>query len=115
MQLVFLLLSNVENVVFGDLIGSQHKGQPVANIFQVFRGSHRDAIGIIVQCGLGSEDYVLQMFPLIVVANVEDFVVLAQHGIAIESLHPNLLPKSVEIARQLEFFLLGRKVLNDLI
>jgi len=109
-QLVFGLLPDIKNVVLRNFVDGEHKRQPVAEVLHVALVKRQPSL---LQARLRRENHILDAVPLVIKQHVENFVVLAGRGAAVQSLYRNILPVGVLIARRFEFFFLGRKVLND--
>src|SRR5215471_11820780 len=109
-QFVFRLLADIEDVVVGKIFGCEHERQLMTNVGEVFLG-HID----FLQAGLGSEYHVLNALAFIVEDDVENFVILAVDGLAIERLHLLILTVGVIVAGLGEFRLFGSKALKNLI
>src|SRR5271165_5885788 len=104
------LLADVENLVLRNLIRSQHERHAFADVVKVLFG-HGDAD----QAGLRREHHMLDAVALVVEQHVFHFLELAVHRVAVQCLHRERLPVGVVFPRQLEFLLLGRKLLDDLL
>jgi hypothetical protein len=109
-QFIFLLLAYVENVVFRQVCGGEHERQFVADILHVFPGHEN-----FREAGLRRKYHVFDALAFVVEQDVEDFMVLAVHGRAIDGLHFHVLAIGVLLASfgELGFFL--RETLNYLI
>ena len=59
--------------------------------------------------------HVLHPVALVVEQHVFHFLELAVHRVAVEGLHRQRLPIGILLARDLEFFFLGGKLLDDLL
>ena len=68
---------------------------------------------ILVKTRLRSEHHVLDAVALVVEHDVENFVVLAVHGVAVEGLDFHVLAIGVLVARLGEFRFLGGEALDN--
>ena len=104
-QIVFLLLAHVEQVVLRQFLRGQHERQPMPDVVKVLL-RHED----LGQVGLGRKHHVLDAPSLVVKEDVEHLMVLA---VIFRRGHRDRLPVGVLIAGLLEFLFLGRKPLDD--
>src|SRR5262249_30414638 len=81
-QLVFLLLADIEDVVFGNFVGRQDKGQAVAKVLDVALIERKPTL---IERRLRRKDDVFDALAFIVVKDVEDLSIFAGNGLSIES------------------------------
>ena len=110
LQLVLALLSDVENVVVGNLIGREHEGHDVLQVIGIFV-SHRDARQRRGWC----VSHCNRPLPMTVEIYVPVLPVLTIDTGAIQSLNNVRLAIGVVSPRGLKFLLLGREPANDLV
>ena len=103
-------MAYIKDVVFRNLVAGEHKGQTVAEILDVALVERKPAL---VQRRLGRKHHVFDTVALVVKQHIENFVVLAGDGAAVQRLYGDILPVSVLIASSFEFLLLGREALDD--
>ena len=109
-QLVFRLLAHIEDVVLRNLIAGEHKGQTVAEVLNVALIERKPAL---LQTRLRGKHYVFHAPALVVKQYIENFVILARGGAAIQGLYRDVLPVRVLIAGLFELLLLGREALDN--
>ena len=108
MQFVFLLLADVEDVVFRNFLAGEHKGQAVADILNVAFIERQAAL---FEGRLRGEHHVLDAVALVVKYNVEDFLVLTGYGVTVEGLYLDVLPVGVLVAGLFELLFLSGEAL----
>ena len=108
MQFVLLLLADIKDVVFGQILGREDKGQFVPDILHVFP-RHIN----LLQAGLGSKDYVLDAVTFVVEQDVKHLVVFAIHGAAVNGLHFYVLAVRILLARLGELGFFFSETLDD--
>src|SRR3989442_5433267 len=112
MQLIFLLLADVEDVVFGNFVARQDKRQAVANIGEIFLG---DGNPTVFERRLGSEYNVLKTPSLIIKDHVENFLVFSGNRVPVQSLHLDFLPIGVLVASLFKLLFFRGEALDDLL
>ena len=110
MQFVFLLLADIEDVVFGKILGGQNKWQAVADVGEILL-RHVN----LLQARLGRKHDVLDALALIVKDDVEDFVIFAVDRVAVDRLDLDVLAVGVLVAGLGEFRLLRGEALDNLV
>src|SRR5579864_7919252 len=109
-QFVFLLLANIEDVVFRKILGGQDEWKAVANVGEIFL-RHVN----LLQARLGRKDDVLDALTLVVKDYVEDFVIFAVDRLAVDGLDLDALAVGVLVAGLGEFRLLRGETLDNLV
>jgi len=108
-QFVLLLLADIQDVVFGQILGREDKGQFVPDIFHVF-SRHVN----LLQAGLGSKDDVLNAVPFVVEQDIKHLVVFAIDGAAVQGLHFYVLTIVILLSRLGKLRFLFSETLDDL-
>ena len=104
-QLVFLLLSDVKDVVLGNLLRGQDERQSVPDVVDILR-RHRD----LGKRTLRREYHVFQAFSLIVEYHIENFMIFT---VVVGRFNPYVLPVRVLLPSFFEFLFLGGEAAND--
>src|SRR5207253_3362988 len=112
MQLIFLLLADVEDVVFGNFVARQDERQAVANIGEIFLGDRNPTV---FERRLGSEYNVLKTPSLIIKDHVENFLVFSGNRVRPESVHLDFLPIGVLVASLFKLLFFRGEALDDLL
>ena len=107
-QFVLLLLADIKDVVFGQILGREDKGQFVPDILHVFP-RHIN----LLQAGLGSKHHVLNAVTFVVEQDVEHFVVFTVHGAAVQGLYLYVLAVRILLARLGELGFFFSETLDD--
>ena len=109
-QLVFLLLAKILDVVLRNFVAGEDEGHALFDVFEVLAG-HGDTL----QGVLRSVDHVFDAAPAVVEKNVDHRLVLAIDHLAVQGLHYHALPPRVLFTRFLELLFLGGKFVNDFV
>ncbi len=111
-ELVDLLAAEVLDVVLGHLLGGEHEGEAMLDLFEVCRG-HQDALEGVLR----SEDDALGAAALLVEGDIGDLLVLAvgPAGVLREGLDLHGLTKDVVLPGLVELAFAFAELLDDLV